>query len=75
MDNNDCLFRIVISGMCDTGKSSMLLRFVDNEFNDSYLPTIAADFKMKMFEIEGKIIKLLVWDISGQERFKYFISL
>ena len=33
------------------------------------IPTIGIDFKIKTVEIEGKKVKLQIWDTSGQERF------
>ena len=41
----DCLFKIVIIGNSGVGKSSILLRFTDDKFSDSYLTTIGVDFK------------------------------
>ena len=41
----DYLFKLVIIGNSGVGKSSLLLRFADDEFNDSYLTTIGVDFR------------------------------
>lgn len=65
-------------GNSAVGKSSLLLRFADNVFNESFLPTIGVDFKIRTFDLNGKTVKLQVisyiyqkiWDTAGQERFK-----
>lgn len=48
------------------GKSSLLLRFADNEFNENYMITIGVDFRFKTVNFSNKIIKLQIWDTAGQ---------
>ena len=52
------------------GKSCVLVRFVDDKFNPSFITTIGIDFKIKTVDINGKKIKLQLWDTAGQERFR-----
>ncbi|KAJ5072772.1 small gtp binding protein rab8 [Anaeramoeba ignava] len=66
----DFMFKIVLVGFFEVGKTQILSRFCDNQFTDEYEQTIGAAFKTKTIEIEGKIIKLQLWDISGPERFR-----
>jgi len=47
-----------------------LLRFTEDFYNPSFIPTIGIDFKVKTVDIGGKRIKLQVWDTAGQERFR-----
>lgn len=54
----DALYKIVLIGESNTGKTSMLVRFADNNFTDSYLCTIGVDFKIKTLKVDNKIIKL-----------------
>lgn len=46
----DFLFKIVIVGNQGVGKSSLFIRFCDDNFVDNYLPTIGVDFRFKMVE-------------------------
>jgi small GTP-binding protein len=46
------------------------MRFSEGQFFSSSLPTIGVDYKSKVIEVDGKFIKLQIWDTSGQERFK-----
>ena len=64
------LFKVVLIGESNSGKTSMLLRFCDNMFSDNYVCTIGVDFKIKTMKIDNKIVKLQVWDTAGQERFR-----
>lgn len=61
----DALYKIVLIGESNTGKTSMLMRFADNIFNDNYLCTIGVDFKIKTLKVDNKIIKLQIWDTAG----------
>ena len=49
----DYLFKIVIIGNSGVGKSSLLLRFCDDIFKDSYLTTIGVDFVRIPADTEG----------------------
>jgi GTPase SAR1 family protein len=47
----DFLFKLVIVGNQGVGKSSLFIRFCDDNFVDNYLPTIGVDFRFKMIEV------------------------
>lgn len=70
----DFLFKIVIVGNQGVGKSSLFVRFCDDNFAENYLPTIGVDFRFKMMDIEGQTCKLQIWDTAGQERFRTITS-
>lgn len=54
----DYLFKIVITGNSAVGKSSLLLRFTDDDFNERHLATVGVDFRFRTLEINQKIVKL-----------------
>eukprot|EP01016_Furgasonia_blochmanni_P037048 TRINITY_DN4317_c0_g1_i24.p1 TRINITY_DN4317_c0_g1~~TRINITY_DN4317_c0_g1_i24.p1 ORF type:complete len:183 (+),score=45.70 TRINITY_DN4317_c0_g1_i24:126-674(+) len=66
----DYLFKLVIIGNSGVGKSSLLLRFADDQFNENYLATIGVDFRFRTLKVDGKSVKLQIWDTAGQERFR-----
>lgn len=42
-----------------------------NQFISSTQATIGVDFETKILEIDGKEVKLLIWDFGGEERFRF----
>ena len=70
----DYLFKVLLIGNSGVGKSSLLLRFADDVFNDNFMPTIGVDFKIRTVDVDQKTIKLQIWDTAGQERFKTITS-
>jgi len=61
-------------GDAGVGKSSMLIRFTDDAFDEHIQSTIGVDFKVKHLELSNKRIKLTIWDTAGQERFRTLTS-
>lgn len=58
-------------GYRSVGKSSLTIQFVENQFVDSYDPTIENTFS-KTFRHEGKDVVLKIIDTAGQDEFSIF---
>ena len=52
------------------GKSCILLQFTDNKFRNQQELTIGVEFGVKTINIDGKLIKIQIWDTAGQEAFQ-----
>lgn len=50
--------KLVIIGNSNVGKSSLMLRFSDDSFTESYLTTIGVDFRFKTLKIDDFNVKL-----------------
>ncbi|KAF9130196.1 hypothetical protein KI688_000289 [Linnemannia hyalina] len=61
--------KLVLLGEAAVGKSSLVLRFVNDEFQLNKEPTIGAAFLTQKCRLEDKVIKFEIWDTAGQERF------
>ena len=68
--NPDITLKFLTLGDSMVGKTSIVLRFVDNIFFDQTKSTIGVDFKTKIIKFGNKYIKIKVWDTAGQERFR-----
>ncbi|ORY93340.1 ras family-domain-containing protein [Syncephalastrum racemosum] len=69
-EDYDYLFKIVIIGDSGVGKSNLLSRFTNNEFNLESKSTIGVEFATKNVTIGDHRIKAQIWDTSGQERYR-----
>ena len=65
------MFKVVFVGDATVGKTQIINKFVNNSFSDNYLTTLGVDYKAKCIKYNKKIIKLELYDIAGQERFKF----
>ncbi|KAL1296999.1 hypothetical protein AAFC00_004595 [Neodothiora populina] len=61
--------KLVLLGEAAVGKSSLVLRFVNNDFQPNKEPTIGAAFLTKKITLPTRQIKFEIWDTAGQERF------
>ncbi|KCZ82227.1 hypothetical protein H312_00250, partial [Anncaliia algerae PRA339] len=67
-------YKIVFLGEQGVGKSTLISQFVYRCIEDKYQPTIGIDFLPKKIDVDGKEIKLQIWDTAGQEKFNSIIS-
>jgi len=67
---HDLQIKLMMIGDQAVGKTALLLRYAEDDFNEVLLPTIGIDFKIKTIELQGKYVKLQIWDTAGQERFR-----
>lgn len=61
--------KLVLLGEAAVGKSSLVLRFCSNDFNENTSPTIGAAFLTQKCRLENRVVKFEIWDTAGQERF------
>lgn len=64
------LIKLLVLGDSAVGKSSLLMRFCDDKFEQNFVITIGVDYKMKTIERHNKKLRIQVWDTAGQERFR-----
>ena len=60
--------KIIVIGSSGTGKTSYVNKWTKNIFNDTYKPTIVSEFGFKVFEHEGKLYRIQLWDLAGQDK-------
>ncbi|RKF78727.1 GTP-binding protein ypt5 [Golovinomyces cichoracearum] len=69
--NRFAQFKLVLLGESAVGKSSLVLRFVKNQFDDFRESTIGAAFLTQTISLDDTTtVKFEIWDTAGQERYK-----
>lgn len=69
-DKNATQLKLLLIGDSAVGKTSLLLRYMDDKFSQSFVSTIGIDFKVKTTTIDGQPVRMQIWDTAGQERFR-----
>jgi len=64
-------FKIVVVGDGAVGKTSLIKKFTNGTFEKDYVKTIGAQFSKYNKKINGDNIRLVFWDIAGQEDFNF----
>lgn len=68
-DTSEYVFKIVVAGEPQVGKTSVVLKFTDKAFTRTYIPTLGVNITEKNLRAEDSIIQLTIWDIAGQSKF------
>ena len=66
----DYLIKLLILGDSAVGKTNFLCKLTENKFNQNYMASTAIDIKNTSIKINGKNIKLQIWDTAGQEKYR-----
>ncbi|MFX1569106.1 MAG: Rab family GTPase [Promethearchaeota archaeon] len=64
-------FKITIVGNGSVGKTSLIKKFTQGSFQKEYIKTIGAQWSEYDVEINGDQVRLLFWDIAGQDDFLF----
>eukprot|EP00300_Choanocystis_sp_HF-7_P030259 c39047_g1_i1.p1 GENE.c39047_g1_i1~~c39047_g1_i1.p1 ORF type:complete len:218 (-),score=35.39 c39047_g1_i1:118-771(-) len=64
------IFVLALVGDSGVGKTALLGRYVNNDFNDYFVATIGVEFKIKTIDMGSTRTKLNIWDTAGQERYR-----
>ncbi|KAH0787589.1 ras-related protein RABB1b [Histomonas meleagridis] len=63
-------FKFIIVGNSAVGKSCLLLRFDEGRFQPIHDVTVGVTFSIKILQINGREVKVQIWDTAGQEVFR-----
>jgi small GTP-binding protein len=65
----EATFKFITIGESSVGKTCMIMRYTEDTFTDLFLTTVGVDFKVIDRELDGRRIRIQVWDTAGQEQF------
>ena len=66
----DFLFKLIIIGDSNVGKTNIMSQYIKKEFNINSKSTVGVEFGNKLIKLDNKTIKAQIWDTAGQERYK-----
>lgn len=66
------IYKVVLVGDGNVGKTSLVRRFCEGKFEESRILTLGVDFQVKTVQLGARTLRLSIWDVAGQERFRNF---
>ena len=68
--SDEIILKILILGDMTVGKTTLLLKYIDNFTPEVYISTLGVDYKTKSIVYNGVNVVLQIWDTAGQERYR-----
>ncbi|HMF32018.1 MAG TPA: Rab family GTPase [Candidatus Lokiarchaeia archaeon] len=66
------LFKVVVCGDANVGKTSLIMQFVEQKFSEQYVQTIGTNFAITDVPLaDDESVKLHLWDLAGQDKFAF----
>jgi hypothetical protein len=62
--------KVCMLGSFSVGKTSLVRRFVESIFSDTYLTTVGVKIDKKVLQVGGRDLTLMLWDIYGEDQFQ-----
>ena len=63
------IFKVPVAGDGAVGKTSLIVRYTQGTFTDTYKMTIGTSFAVKTVDLDRVMVKLQIWDLAGQPHF------
>ena len=70
LDHYDYLLKYILVGDAYSGKTKFLSRFINSDFDLDNKSTMGVEFGTKVLKIRNKVVKLHIWDTTGEERYR-----
>eukprot|EP01138_Halocafeteria_seosinensis_P005225 gb/GECG01005342.1/.p1 GENE.gb/GECG01005342.1/~~gb/GECG01005342.1/.p1 ORF type:complete len:378 (+),score=63.06 gb/GECG01005342.1/:1-1134(+) len=65
----DLHIKLLLLGDQGVGKTSLMLRYAEDKFQNSMMPTMGVDYKTQYMDVENQQVKCQIWDTAGQKNF------
>ena len=67
------IWKILVGGEGGVGKTAIINRYINDIFNFDVKMTIGVAFVIKEIQMDGQKIQLQIWDLGGQDRFRFVL--
>lgn len=72
---NEAHYKIIMIGDQAVGKTTLFWKYMEGEFLQEARSSVTTiDFKIKEVAIDGKTIRLFIWDTAGQEKYRAIVA-
>lgn len=72
-DETQRRIKVVFLGDRSVGKSSIINRFITNQFDTDLQPTVGVDFMGKNVRYKNQNYRIELWDTAGQEKYRSLV--
>ena len=69
-NESEYVFKIAVLGAAGAGKTSLIDQFCQKKFQQDYKPTLGASIIARDLNVDGNFVRLVMWDIAGQEKYE-----
>jgi small GTP-binding protein len=59
--------KVCMLGAFSVGKTSLVKRFVESIFSETYLTTVGVKIDKKTVELSDRLVTLILWDLAGED--------
>lgn len=69
------IIKVALLGNAEVGKTSLMVRYVEGEFNHNYIQSLGVNFMEKHITLQGNPVLLSIWDLGGESEFRNMLPL
>ena len=66
----DFFVKVEVVGDSEVGKTSLIKKLINDEFDEEYTPTKGYEFNICLIKVNGTTIKFQIWDMCGAENYR-----
>ncbi|MFX1564563.1 MAG: Rab family GTPase [Promethearchaeota archaeon] len=69
MQQRQYVLKVCVVGDGAVGKTSLIIRYTEGHFRESYIMTVGTSFAVKELTFGDTLVRLQLWDLAGQPHF------
>ena len=73
--DNRVVVKVALIGDAQVGKTSLMVKYVENKFDEDYIQSLGVNFMEKSISLRNTDITFSIWDLGGQREFLYMLPI
>jgi len=73
--NNYIQIKVGMIGESQAGKTSLMVKYIEDKFDEDYIETLGVNFMEKTIQLRNITVTLSVWDLGGQAEYSNLMPL